>query len=145
MRRSSVRNACEPASEGGMRSDMAYRPATGFLSHSMVHFGAQLPVELRYGGDFSQRDVTNFSQPGFLVRSNLVFIRIHYKHLEHMKSETNPFYSGNDAAHIAFPMCDGLHPPLASAESSRSDQVLTVCVRVHRRGRVLVDRSDRRL
>ena len=37
MRRSSVRNACEPASEGGMRSDMAYRPAMGFLAHSMVH------------------------------------------------------------------------------------------------------------
>ena len=37
MRQSSVRNACEPASEGGMRSDMAYRPAMGFLAHSMVH------------------------------------------------------------------------------------------------------------
>ena len=37
MRRSSVQNACEPASEGGMQSDMAYCPAIGFLSHSIVH------------------------------------------------------------------------------------------------------------
>ena len=37
MRRSSVRNACEPVSGGGMQSDMAYRPAMGFLAHSMVH------------------------------------------------------------------------------------------------------------
>ena len=37
MRRSSVRNACKPANEGGMRFDMAYRPAMGFLAHSMVH------------------------------------------------------------------------------------------------------------
>ena len=34
---SSVQNACEPASEGGMQSDMAYCPAMGFLAHSMVH------------------------------------------------------------------------------------------------------------
>ena len=34
---SSVWNACDPASEGGMRSDMAYRPAMGFLAHSIVH------------------------------------------------------------------------------------------------------------
>ena len=37
MRRSSVRNACEPVSEGGMWSDMAYRPAMGFLDHSIAH------------------------------------------------------------------------------------------------------------
>ena len=37
MCRSSVWNVCEPTHKGGMRSDMAYRPAMGFLAHLMVH------------------------------------------------------------------------------------------------------------
>lgn len=34
------------------------------------------------------------------------FVRIRCKHLEYTTSEVSPLYTGNDAVHIAFPMCD---------------------------------------
>ena len=37
VRRSSVRNAYDPAREGGMRFAMAYRPVGGLVAHSLIH------------------------------------------------------------------------------------------------------------
>ena len=37
MRRSSVRNAYDPAREGGVRSAMAYRPVGGLVAHLLTH------------------------------------------------------------------------------------------------------------
>lgn len=57
---------------------------------------------------------------GWLVllgRANLVFIGILGAHDK--RSESVIYW--NDPAHIALAMCGGLHPPLASAESSSSD------------------------
>ena len=48
MCQSSVQNACDPASEGGMQSNMAYHPAMGFLAHLIVHSAFILACSCRW-------------------------------------------------------------------------------------------------
>ena len=89
MCRSSVQNACEPASEGGMQSDMVYRPAMGFLAHSIVHSVFSLARGCRWSFAMVVGSVAGSSSIASLP------IRLPYRSLPYpcVPGHTRPLYS----------------------------------------------------